>query len=66
MAKVLISLQVEYETNDDNSARASIIRIQGDLTHSIQSGAGTGLPTGVIRESVKVKVVSKTIDGKPA
>jgi hypothetical protein len=53
MATVNVTLEVEFETNSEAAARAALIRIPGDLVHSIQHGA-VGM-TGVTAGSVKVK-----------
>jgi hypothetical protein len=59
MATVNVILQVEFETNNEAAARAAVIRIPGDLTHSIQHGM-TGM-TGVKQGSVKVTKIRETI-----
>jgi hypothetical protein len=64
MAKVKVSLEVEYETTNELAAGPSLIRIPGDLTHSIERGAVPGMPTGVKGGSVKVTILRKEIDGK--
>jgi hypothetical protein len=53
MVKVAVTIDIELEANNDGAARAAVIRIPGDIAHSIQHGL-TGM-TGVKPGSVKVK-----------
>ncbi len=52
MTKVAVTVEIEFETNYEGAARAAVIRIPGDIAHSIQHGV-TGM-TGVKPGSVKV------------
>jgi hypothetical protein len=52
MTKVSVTVEIEFETNNESAARAAAIRIPGDIAHSVQYGL-TGM-TGVKSGSVKV------------
>jgi hypothetical protein len=53
MARVVMTLEVEFETKDYNSARASSTRLPGDVHYAIQHGK-LGTMTGVVPGTVKV------------
>jgi hypothetical protein len=57
MTKVAVTVEIEFETNNEGAARAAVIRIPGDITHSLQHGI-TGM-TGVKPGSVKVNMTRK-------
>jgi hypothetical protein len=66
MPKVTARIEVAFETNGEPQARAALIRIQGDLTHSIEHGAmGSAMITGIVPGTVRVTITDKMIDGKP-
>jgi hypothetical protein len=59
MAKVSMTVEIEFETNSDAAASTAVVRVPGDIAHSIQHGA-MGM-TGVKQGSVKVEVTRKEI-----
>lgn len=59
--KVMVRLQVEFETRDEATANASINRIPGDLKHSIQEGKMGHVMTGIVVSSVSVVIKEKVI-----
>jgi hypothetical protein len=52
MTKVSVTVEIEFETNSKAAASTALIRLPGEIAHSVQHGA-TGL-TGVKTGSVKV------------
>jgi hypothetical protein len=52
MTKVSVTVEIEFETSYEAAARTALIRLPGDIAHSIQHGV-MGL-TGVKSGSVKV------------
>jgi uncharacterized alkaline shock family protein YloU len=54
MTKVAVTVEIEFETKNEGAARAAVIRIPGDIVHSIQHGVTE--MTGVKAGSVKVNV----------
>jgi hypothetical protein len=59
VTKVAVTVEIEFEANNEGAARAAVIRIPGDIIHSIKHGV-TGM-TGVKRGSVKVKKTREDI-----
>jgi hypothetical protein len=59
--KVTLKLEVEFETRDEATANAAIIRLRGELAHSIQEGKMGHNMTGVIPGSVGVRIVDQRI-----
>jgi hypothetical protein len=53
MAKVSMTVEIEFETNSDAAASTPIVRVPGDIAHSIQHGV-TGM-TGVSRDRLRWK-----------
>jgi hypothetical protein len=64
MAKAKMTVEIEFEAKDYNTARATLIRTKGNLAHDVQHGNAPGIPTGVISDTVKVTVKDATIDDK--
>lgn len=60
--KVRATIDIEFEMNEgqpENAAKAALLRALGDLRRGIEFGAGTGMPTGVKRGSVRADVVQE-------
>jgi hypothetical protein len=53
VTKVYVIVEIEFATNNEFAARATLIRLPGEIAHGIQHGA-TGL-TGVKPGSVQIK-----------
>ena len=65
--RVKATIDIEFEMADgqpEAAARAAVMRLRGDIHHSIAFGTG-GLPTGVRRDSVIVQIDDAEIDGTP-
>jgi hypothetical protein len=66
MAKVMATIQVEFETADVHQARAALARLQGGVKHSIEVPAGIAArTTGIVGGTVVVNVAMKSVDGQP-
>jgi hypothetical protein len=62
MPTVRALLEVEYETRDETSANATLMRIPGDLQIAIQEGRMGHAMTGVTPGSVRVHIVERSIE----
>ena len=66
-AKVRATILIEFETADENHARDALVRLQGEVRHSIEFPAGIkAWMTGLVPDSVIVSVPEGTIDGNSA
>ena len=61
MPKVKLTLEIEFETDTEDQARARLIGIPGQITFAVEHGSGSGMRTGVKHGSVLVKKTSEQI-----
>ena len=65
-AKVRATIQVEFETADENHARDALVRLQGEVRHSIEFPSGIkARMTGLVPDSLTVGIAEKTSTGTP-
>ena len=54
-------INVEYETRDEATANATVLRIPGDLKFQIEEGKLGHYMTGVVPGSVRIEIAKKSI-----
>lgn len=62
MAKVKMTVEIEFEATSAAAAKAAAIRLQGDIAHGLRSGSGTGFPTNVAPDSIRVAIAHQSIE----
>jgi hypothetical protein len=60
-AEVRVTSHLEFQTTDENHARDALVRLQGDVRHSIEFPSGIeSWMTGFVPDSLTVGVAEKT------